>query len=191
MSTTSAPFGFRPVQNYPGTTRPNETPDAIVSGYGTAIYIGQPIKISAGYFQPIAATSDKIYGVFAGVKYLASLTSSAFTYGYWAASSTSVSGSMSVYYYDDVNQIYEVQANGSAAYTTLGTQVLGANLTSGSTTTGLFQGTVVSTTVAGQGQGQWLVVGVQQAADNAWGDNYTILRVKNAYSQVYPSIVSL
>ncbi len=191
MSTTSAPFGFRPVQNYPGTTRPNETPDGIASAYGTAIYVGQPIKLAAGLFQPIAATSDKIFGVFAGCKYLASATSSTFTYGYWAAAATYVAGSMSTYYYDDINQIYEVQADGSVAASTLGTQVLGSNLTSGSTTTGLFQGTVVHTTVAGQGQGQWLIVGVQQAPDNAWGDNYTILRVKNAYSQVYPSIVSL
>ncbi len=177
MSTTSAPFGFRPVQQYPGTTRPNETPDGIASG--------------TGVFQAIAATSDKIFGVFAGCKYLASATSSTFTYGYFAAAATYVAGSMSTYYYDDVNQLYEVQANGSVAASALGTQVLGAALTTGSTTTGLFQGTVVNTTVAGQGQGQWLIVGVQQAPDNAWADTYTIVRVKNAYSQVYPSIVSL
>ncbi len=191
MSTTSAPFGFRAVQNYPGTVRPNETPDGIASAYGTAIYVGQPVLLASGKLTAVAATSDKIFGVFAGCKYLVSNTSSTFTYGPWPAAATYIAGSMSTWYYDDPNMIYEVQANGSVAATALGSQVLGANLTSGSTTTGLFQGTVVNTTVGNGSQGQWLVVGVQQAADNAWGDTYTIVRVKPAYHQVYASTTSL
>lgn len=191
MSTATAPFGFRPVQNYPGTVRPNETPDGIASAYGTAIYVGQPVLLSSGKLTANTATTDKIFGVFAGVKYLASATSSTFTYGYWPAAATYVAGTMSTYYYDDPGQIYEVQANGSVAATALGSQVLGNAFTSGSTTTGLSQMMVVNTTVGNGVQGQWLIVGVQQAPDNAWGDNYTIVRVKNAYPQVYPSTTSL
>ena len=191
MSTTSAPFGFRPVQNYPGTVRPNETIDGITSGNSTAIYVGQPVNLSSGKLTAVTATSDKIFAIFAGCKFLASATASTYTYGYWPASQAYVAGTMSTYYYDDPGQIYEVQANGSVAATALGSQVLTNSVTSGSTTTGLSQAMVVNTTVGNGVQGQFLIVGVQQAPDNAWGDNYTIVRVKVAYPQVYPSTTSL
>lgn len=193
MSTVSAPFGFRPAYSPSGTLRPNEFPDAIASGFGTQIFVGQPVKLVGGQFQPITSSSDKIYGVFAGVKFFRS-ASSIIASGEtgWPAGATYQAGTMSCSVFTDPSIVYEVQANGSVVNASLGSQVNTASIAAGSTTVASGSQAMVSNTTVGAGvQGQWIIDSVQQAPDNAWGDNFTIVRVIIAFSQVWPASPSI
>lgn len=185
MSTLSAPFGFRAAYNASGIIRPVQYPDAIVSGFGTQIYINQPVKLVGGKFQPITSATDSIFGVFTGVKFFSS-TSATAAGGQtgWPAGQTYQAGTMTVSVLIDPNLVFEVQANGSVASTALGSQVNTASIAAGSTFTGLSQSMVNNTTVGAGVQGQWVIINVQQAPDNGWGDPFTILQVQLAFSQI-------
>lgn len=192
MSSTNQPFGFRPAYSPNGIIRPSEFPDAIASGFGTQIYIGQPVKIVGGFFQPITATTDTIVGVFAGVEWFTNNNSYVKSGNTgWIASQTYQAGTMRVWVHDDPSLVFEVQASGSVAATTLYSQVNTTNITGGNTNTGLAATTVSPTTVGAGVNGQWAIVGVQQAPDNYWADPFTILRVLNARNVLIPMTTSI
>ena len=89
------------------------------------------------------------------------------------------SGLRYIYVITDPNVVYEIQADGSMAQTSVGNEYLFTNITSGSSTTGLSQATLGSATAVGNGnQGQMRVVDLGQGVDNAWGDSYTVVRVQ-------------
>lgn len=196
MSSTNMPFGFRPAYSPSGIIRPSEFPDAIASGFASNILVGQPVKLVAGFFQPITATTDQIYGVFAGCEGFATLGATTKFSG-WSAGQTYVgAGSTSglrVWVHTDPTLVYEVQATGPAAQTILGSQVVTTNITAGNVTSnpGLSGATVAPTSVGVGVQGQWMVTDVNQGPDNAWGDNFTILQVTNAYPQGRPFVTSI
>jgi hypothetical protein len=111
---------------------------------------------------------------------------------YWPANTAVIAGSVVAYFYNDQNIVYEIQADGSMAQTTLGNEYNFTNVTSGSTTTGLSQATLGSATAAGNGvQGQMRVVDLAPYVDNAWGDSYTVVRVVNAQSQFFGSVTAI
>ena len=67
MSATSAPFGLRPAFHPSGLDRAQALANGIVSGYGSAILKGQPVKyVTGGVIEP-AAAGDAFVGAFAGV----------------------------------------------------------------------------------------------------------------------------
>ena len=73
---------------------------------------------------------------------------------------------------------YEIQADGSLAQTAIGDEADITNPYDGSTTTGLSQCTI-STTLAGSGASKVLrIIDIAPYPDNAWGDNYVIVRVQ-------------
>jgi hypothetical protein len=101
-------------------------------------------------------------------------------------------GTCTAYFYNDPNIVYEIQADGSMAQTTIGNEYTFTNVTSGSTTTGLSACTLGSATGAGAGnQGQMRVVDLAPYVDNAWGDSYTIVRVVNSQSQFFGSVTAI
>jgi len=103
---------------------------------------------------------------------------------YWPASTTGTS--IVAYFYNDLNIIYEIQADGSMAQTSIGGEYFFTNVTAGSTTTGLSQATLgAGTNVANNAQGQMRVVDLAPYADNAWGDAYTIVRVQMVNTQFF------
>lgn len=192
MSSTNMPFGFRPAYSPSGIIRPSEFPDAIAQSFATQIFIGQPVKLVAGFFQPITASTDQVYGVFAGVEWFATLNSTVKSGSTgWAAGGTYVAGSMRVWIHTDPTLIYEVQATGPAAQTILGSQVITTNITAGNVNIGSSGATVAPTSVGIGVQGQWMVTDVNQGPDNGWGDNFTILQVRNAYPQGQPFVTSI
>lgn len=192
MSSTNQPFGFRPAYHPSGIIRPTEFPNAIVSGFGTQIFIYQPVKIVGGFVQPITSSADKTIGVFAGVEYFVNNNSTVKSGSTgWPASATYDGTSMRVWIWDDIDISYEVQAQGSVAQTALYSQVLTTNITAGNVNVGQSGATVSNTTVGVGVQGQWTIYGVQQGPDNAWGDNFTILRVQQANNQINPASTSI
>ena len=189
MSATSAPFGLRPAFHPSGLDRAQALAGGITSGYATQILKGQPVaySASAGVIVPVTANSTNAAwsGAFAGVQWT-DTTGRARVSNYWPANTAYTAGTCTAYFYNDNNIVYEIQADGSMAQTTIGNEYLFTNVTNGSSTTGLSQATLGASTAVGNAtQGQMRVVDLAPYVDNAWGDSYTIVRVVNSNSQMF------
>lgn len=183
MSSTSAPFGLRPISHVSGygTRGARAIPGGITTGYATAIFENQPVKITTdGVINPVSATSDDFIGVFVGVEWTDAEGRRKVS-NRWTASTAGTD--IIAYVIDDPNMEYEIQADGSLAATSVLDQLNFTNLSSGSTVTGMSQCTANATAVGAGNQGQLRVVGLGNAIDNAWGDSYTVVRVQVARHQ--------
>jgi hypothetical protein len=195
MSAISAPFGLRPAFHPSGLDRAQALAGGITSGYATQILKGQPVAYSPsnGVIVPITANSTNAAwsGAFAGVQWT-DTTGRARVSNYWPANTAYTAGTCVAYFYNDQNIVYEIQADGSMAQTTIGNEYLFTNVTSGSSTTGLSQATLgASTAVGNNTQGQMRVVDLAPYVDNAWGDSYTIVRVVNSNSQFFGAVTAI
>ncbi len=201
MSATSAPFGLRPAFHPSGLDRAQALANGITSGLAVNILKGQPVVyttaatvgstgaangtiIPAGTPGNSAATSGyQVAGAFAGVEWT-DTTGRRRVSNYWPASTAYQTGSCVAYFYNDEKIVYEIQADGSMAQTSIGNEYNFSNITAGSTTTGLSQATLASASAQTNGaQGQMRVVDLAPYVDNAWGDAYTIVRVTLPYVQ--------
>jgi hypothetical protein len=201
MSATSAPFGLRPAFHPSGLDRAQALANGITSGLAVNILKGQPVVyttaatvgstgaangtiIPAGTPGNSAATSGyQVAGAFAGVEWT-DTTGRRRISNYWPASTAYTTGSCVAYFYNDQNIVYEIQADGSLAQTSIGNEYNFSNITAGSTTTGLSQATLAVASAQTNGaQGQMRVVDLAPYVDNAWGDAYTIVRVTLPYVQ--------
>jgi hypothetical protein len=197
MSATSAPFGLRPAFHPSGLDRAQALANGIPSAFATAIYKGQPVRYQTtaiggtiGTITP-ATTSGAWTGAFAGVEFT-DTTGRARVSNYWPANTAYTTGSCTAYFYNDQNIVYEIQADGSMAQTTIGNEFNFTNVTAGSTTTGLSQCTLGSATAVGNGvQGQMRVVDLAPYVDNAWGDSFTVVRVVCANSQFFGAVTAI
>lgn len=197
MSATSAPFGLRPAFHPSGLDRAQALAGGIPSGFSTDIFKGQPVRYQTtaiggtlGTITPAAATGAWA-GAFAGVQWT-DTTGRARVSNTWPANTAYTAGSCVAYFYNDANIVYEIQADGSMAQTTIGNEFNFTNLTAGSTTTGLSQATLGAATAVGNGvQGQMRVVDLAPYVDNAWGDSFTIVRVVNANSQFFGAVTAI
>ena len=197
MSSTSTPFGLRPAFHPSGLDRAQALANGIVSGYASAILKGQPVQYGTtansgtiGTILP-ATTSGAIAGAFAGVEWT-DTTGRRRVSNYWPASTAYQAGSCVAYFYNDNNIVYEIQADGPMAQTTIGNEFPFSNITAGSTTTGLSQCTLNAAGAVGNGvQGQLRVVDLSQNVDNAWGDAFTVVRVVVSQSQFFGAFTAV
>lgn len=178
MSTTNAPFGLRCVFHPAGEPRIESLVDGILSGYSTSIFTGTPIKRDTnGTIIPCATGADSCIGIFAGCQYTAT-DGRRIVSAYWPASTSYVAGSMIAQYeLIDGNAIYEGQADGSIAMTANGEGINLVDASAGSTYTGLSSQALNHTTV-GATPATFQIVNIAPYPDNAWGDAYTVVRVK-------------
>ena len=194
MSATSAPFGLRPAFHPSGLDRAQALANGIPSAFNTDIFKGQPVRYQTtaiggtiGTITP-ATTSGAWSGAFAGVQWT-DTTGRARVSNYWPANTAYTTGSCTAYFYNDANIVYEIQADGSMAQTTIGNEFTFTNVTVGSTTTGLSRCTLGSATAVGNGNpGQMRVVDLAPYVDNDWGDSFTIVRVVNSQSQFFGTV---
>jgi len=194
MSATSAPFGLRPAFHPSGLDRAQALAGGITSGYSSNIFKGQPVQYgttaNSGTIGTIipATTSGAWSGAFSGVQWT-DTTGRARVSNYWPANTAYTAGTCTAYFYNDNNIVYEIQADGSMAQTTIGNEFNFTNVTAGSSTTGLSAATLGSATAVNVGSnGQMRVVDLAPYVDNAWGDSYTIVRVVNSASQFFGSV---
>lgn len=186
MSATNAPFGFRCVKHPSGQSRANEY--QITSGYAANIFQNDPVKLTTnGVIQ--LATSDgsrtgtvdgiEVLGMFAGCSYV-DATGKPNWSPFWPGGTTATD--IKAYVYDDKENIYEVQADGTVDAVDIGSQAdfTGFAAPGGSTATGISLATLSATPVAGGQQGQFAIVEIQRGVDNAFGDAYTKVLVKVA-----------
>ena len=188
---------MRPAFHPSGLDRAQALAGGIVSGYASNILKGQPVQYgttaNSGTLGTIiiATTSGAWSGAFAGVQWT-DTTGRARVSNYWPASTAYTAGTCVAYFYNDQNIVYEIQADGSMAQTTIGNEYNFTNIAAGSSTTGLSQATLGSATAVGNGsQGQMRVVDVAPYPGNDWGDAYTIVRVVNSNSQFFGAVTAI
>jgi len=187
MSSSNAPFGLRPSFHPSGLDRAVALANGIASGYSSGILKGQPVALNTSG-NIIAATAGSAYqGAFAGHEWTDASGRRQIS-NQWTANTTYQTGSEVTYYYSDPNIVYDIQADGSLAQTSIGDQANFSNITAGSTTTGLSQCTI-SSTLAGAGNvGDLRIIGLYNGVDNAWGDAYTVVQVQVARSQFVATV---
>ena len=185
MSSSNAPFGLRPAFHPSGLDRAQALANGIPSAYATDILKGQPVTYVAGsgVIEPVNSTSDALAGAFAGVEWT-DTTGRRRVSNYWPANTAYQTGSCIAYFYNDPKIVYEIQADGSVAQTAVGLDANFTNLSDGSNVTGLSQATLNHTPLSTGTQGQVQILDIAPYPDNAWGDNYTIVRVQVAKSQI-------
>lgn len=187
MSAVSAPFGFRPAYNPIGLDRAKKY--AVASAYGTAMYKGQPVILNTNGTVTAGTAAADLLGIAAGFEYV-DATGKPNVSTFWPAGQTAFAGTTPVaWVYDDPNNVYEVQSDGSIAQTAVGDQADVSNV--GSNANGLSTCTL-SATLAGAGvQAQFRIVGFSQALDNAPGDAFTVVQVQLARSQYVSNKVAI
>lgn len=189
MSSTSAPFGFRPSFHNSGQMRPKAY--AIADGYAVSIFEGDPVKlIDAGTIQ--LGTSDgtrsgtvdgiKLLGIFAGCQYL-DVTGKPTISPFWPASTAVYqAGTAVAWVYDDPETLFDVQYNnpGTPGTTSMQTAV-GEEADwvvaspGGSTATGLSNtrlGTLQATS------GQFQITGFAYEINDSITDAYAVVTVR-------------
>ena len=182
MPSTNKPFGLRPVYHPSGIIKPRVHKDGILSGYTSNILKGQAVKMDTSGQIVVAAAGDAFLGSFHGVEWTDS-TGRMRVSNYWPASTTYAAGSCRAMYYDDPLIVYEIQADGILAATSIDDQADLSDITGGSAVTGLSSSTL-STTLAGAGNvKQMRIIGLAPNIDNDWGDAYTVVHAMINESQ--------
>lgn len=127
MSSTSAPYGFRPSFHNSGQMRPKAY--VIASTYAANIFQGDPVKLTDnGVIQ--LGTSDgtrsgttdgvALLGIFAGCQYLDSSGKPTIS-PFWPSGTTG--SEITAWVYDDPETLFDVQYNNPSAGTTVQTAV--------------------------------------------------------------------
>jgi hypothetical protein len=187
MSATATPYGLKPVNEigglpYAGSTRQIK----IASGYASNIYYGQVVSIvAAGTIQVVTTNGDNstpfpagTIGVFVGCTYTNPSTKQLTFAQYWPTGT--VASDAMAYVVDDYNTLFQVQADGSLAQATLGSNAILAAVQStstGSTTTGN-SNTAISATVATTSGYAFRIVDFVESTTSTVGDAYTDVLVK-------------
>jgi len=187
MSSTNAPFGLRPSFHPTGLDRAVALTDGILSTYSSNILKGQPVALNTSGNIIIATAGSAYQGAFAGVQWT-DTTGRVRVSNYWPASTAYVTGSCIAYYYSDPNIVYDIQADGSLAQTSIGDQANFSNITAGSSTTGLSQCTISTSLVGSSAVGDLRIINLSPGVDNAWGDSYTVVQVQVSRSQFVATI---
>lgn len=178
MASAATPYGFIPVQMLGGRYMSHGLRKyKIASGYATAIYKGDLVKMANGgtLNKDTGTTTAVPVGVFLGVSWTDS------TYGpkyqqYWPAST--VATDAMAFVCDDPDVLFQVQANGSLTQTAIGCN---ASIVqgSGNATTGLSGVSITASTVASTNTFPIRIVDyVTKPGFSALGDAYTDVLVR-------------
>ena len=186
MSSTNAPFGLRPAYHPSGLDRATALADGIASAYATAILKGQPVKMDTSGTIVVAAAGDAFMGAFSGVEWT-DTTGRRRISNYWPANTAYQTGSCVAYFYADQQIVYEIQADGSLAQSSIGDEADFTNATAGSNVTGLSQATISTTLVGAGNSAQMRIIDIAPYSDNAWGDDYVIVRANISEYQFAPA----
>ncbi len=192
MTSVNAPFGLRCVNHPSGVIRPKRITNGIASGYATSLYLGTPIAFDTNGNIIIATAGANDYmGVFWGCEF--TLAGRRMPLPYWPASTVpdTTGDPFYAYYFDDPNIVYEVQADGSLAQTSLFAQSNLTNVTAGSYPPGISGCTISATPENAGSQGQFRIEEIAPYPNNDWGDAFTIVQGKIARHQLVANKVGI
>ncbi len=169
MASTSAPFGLRPSNHSSGFVRPIAM--TIATGYATAIYQNQPVKIADGVIEA-AAVGDRYIGTFQGVQYTDANGRPQYL-PYWPAAAAGTN--IVAYVTLDPLITYEIQSNAALTVADIGAQY-DFTIAAGSTVTGLSAQMLDVASVANNASMR--VINLAPYPNNAWSDTYVIVLVQ-------------
>lgn len=198
MATTAIPYGLKPVGRvdgmpYAGAIRQVK----IASGYAANIFNGSIVALgSSGTLEIVTTNGDAttpfpagVMGVFVGCQYTDPSLGYLLQRQSWPTGT--VASDAVGYVIDDPMVVFQVQANGSMAQTTLGNNVNLAAVQStstGSTTTGNSNTAIAASSAAATSGLAFRVVGFVESTASTVGDAYTDVLVKfNPGSHSYTS----
>ena len=170
MANTNAPRGFVPAYHLSGSGLLSPKTYAVADNYTTAIYTGDPVKLTSGYVV-IGTAGAAVLGIAAGFEYTVTATGKR----HKAKHFDGVTGKTNIValVYDDPKIVYEIQSNSNLSIANIGSAYDFATA-AGSAITG-DSGTYLDS--SGDG---FKVIGLVDRPDNAWG-TYQKLYVVTAY----------
>ena len=176
MATSATPMGAEPTDtlsasgSFTGKVRHMK----IASGYGTAIFYGDFVKlVAAGTVEKSAITTSVVagtVGIFVGCSYT-DPTSNQLTFNQQFPASTAASDIMA-YVVDDPDLVFRMQGDGSIAQTGLGNNVSLVS-TAGSTSIGRSKNAVDASTIATTNTLPARIVEFVDGPSSTVGDTYT------------------
>jgi len=167
MANVDAPSGFRPYKHYHGgVVRQNAY--KIASAYNTNIFNGDAVKSTGTTKRVAVATAgDRMAGIFAGCRYVASDGSVVFSKMWTASTATSGSAEATAYVYDDPNILFHCQYAGTLAETDVGQTGDMVSTHAGDSTTGQSGQELDTVTQAGLRLVDYVRDGVNEVGLNA------------------------
>lgn len=174
MSSTSAPFGLRPVYSPSGVVRP--TAYSIAANYATTIYQNQPVKLVDGNLEA-AAVGDRFIGTFQGVEWTDSDGRHRIS-NKWTAQS----GATNIVAYAtlDPTIVYEIQSNAALTAADIGGQY---DFTAASGSAVVGNSTQMLDVASLANNASLRVINITPGSNNAWGDTYVVVQVQIAEHQ--------
>lgn len=175
MSSVASPFGLKPAFHPSGIIRQQQS--TIISGFGTDIFQFSPVRIedTSGALQPAVAGDQTVLGVFSGVEWTGTDGRRRVS-NRWEAGT--VGTDIVAYYVGDPLMVYEIQGDGPVVQANVG-DMGDYTALSGNTVTGL-SSVALDTATLDNVQATLRVVGINPAADNVVGDDFTIVQVQIA-----------
>lgn len=180
----SAPFGLRPHFHPSGNIRPSF--GTITSGTASNVFMNQPVRIdpATGDILPAGAGAGTTFvGVMQGVEYTNAQGRRTVS-NWWPTGTVALDtdGGTILTYTQDPTIVYEIQANGVVARTSLG--AMGSfTAAAGSTGTGLSTQMLDTATLADAAD-QLQIIGITLGPDNNWGDPFTAVQVQISQHQL-------
>ena len=179
MANVNKPFGLRPSGNLSATGAQKQYGYQIADNQSGAIYQGDLVVVYDGYIIKYdASTHAAPTGVFNGCQYDDPTRANKPTWkNYYPGSINITQGIIACEVLDDPSQLFLVQADGDVTQANIGKNADPTASTTGSTTSGVSNGSLSSASIAKTAALTFKIVGLYESPDNALG-NYAVLVVK-------------
>ena len=179
MANVNKPFGLRPSGNLSATGAQKQYGYQIADNQSGAIYQGDLVVVYDGYIIKYdASTHAAPTGVFNGCQYNDPTRANKPTWkNYYPGSIDITTGIIACEVIDDPSQLFLVQADGNVTQANIGKNADPTASTTGSTTSGVSNGSLSSASIAKTAALTFKIVGLYESPDNALG-NYAVLVVK-------------
>lgn len=168
MANKDAAFGLRPLAKLGGNYNScGFSTYAVKSGNNSGdIFEGAVVKLGSDGYVVVAGDSDtQILGVAGGIEYTAADGKPTFSNYFPDTTTTQGSADIKIRVYDDPNQLFLIQADGTSAQTSIGMNADVTGNANGNTTNGISSGELDSSTLATTDL-MLRVVGVDADPDN-------------------------
>jgi len=179
MANVNKPFGLRPLGNLSATGAQKQYGYQIADNQSGAIYQGDLVVVYDGYIIKYdASTHAAPTGVFNGCQYDDPTRANKPTWkNYYPGSINITQGIIACEVLDDPNQLFLVQADGAVTQANIGKNADPTASTTGSTTSGVSNGSLSSASIAKTAALTFKIVGLYESPDNELG-TYSVVVVK-------------
>ncbi len=196
MAQTAQAYGLIPVFSETGQTRAKKYNilNNAGTGYGTAIYKGDLVKMHTDGTINIGDGTTPALGVFVGCEYI-DATGKPVSSPYWPASTALQSGTQAIaWVIDDQNAMFRIGVSGNASdyvQAAVGQQCNVANVGTGTVNTGLSSASVSAALVAAGTLAQLRIEGFYDGIYDATSNPFPQLLVKLVEVQFAPNAVGV